>query len=323
MEEKLVELIVESGGERLDRYVAQRLPELSRAQVQRLLEEEAVTVHGVVHKPSYKVQPGDVIQVRIPPPVPMELTPEPIPLDIIYEDEDLVAVNKPPGQVVHPSPGHASGTLVHALLAHCDDLSGIGGTLRPGIVHRLDKDTSGIILAAKHDAAHQHLQAQFKARQVSKVYLALVEGEVTPLRGRIEAPVGRDPRVRKRMRVVSVSEGGREALTEYRVLERLQDVTLVEVHPVTGRTHQIRVHLSAVGHPVVGDKLYGRRRRRPGVERQVLHAWKLTFRLPSTDEPITLEAPLPKDIRRVLRELGSRFVERESIKKELPAGSAC
>jgi 23S rRNA pseudouridine1911/1915/1917 synthase len=225
--------------------------------------------------------------------------------------------------VVHPSPGHASGTLVNALLAHCKDLSGIGGTLRPGIVHRLDKDTSGIILVAKHDAAHQHLQSQFKGRTVSKAYLALVEGELTLPRGRIEAPVGRDPRMRKRMRVVSASEGGREAVTEYRVIEVLGEMTLVEVRPVTGRTHQIRVHLAAVGHPVVGDRLYGRRRRRPGVERQLLHAWKLTFRLPSTGELITLVAPLPEDLRQVLRELGSRFVERELVKKSFLTGSGC
>lgn len=305
--DRVVELRVEEGGERVDRYVAERVPELSRAQVQRLLEEGTVTVDGVVPKASYRVRPGDVILVRVPPPAPMDLIPEPMPLEVLYEDDDLVAINKPAGLTVHPSPGHPSGTLVNALLAHCTDLSGIGGALRPGIVHRLDKDTSGLILVAKHDAAHRHLQSQFKGRAVSKIYLALVEGQLTPARGRIEAPLGRDPRQRKRMRVISVSEGGREAMTEYRVLEVLKGTTLVEVHPITGRTHQIRVHLSAVGHPVVGDRLYGFRRGWPGLDRQFLHAWKLTFRLPSTGKPITLVAPLPADLRQVLQVLGSGF----------------
>lgn len=311
--DRIVELRVEEGGERVDRYVAERVPELSRAQVQRLLEEGTVTVEGVVPKASYRVRPGDVILVRVPPPAPTDLIPEPMPLEVLYEDDDLVAINKPAGLAVHPSPGHPSGTLVNALLAHCADLSGIGGALRPGIVHRLDKDTSGLILVAKHDAAHRHLQSQFKGRSVSKIYLALVEGQLTPARGRIEAPLGRDPRQRKRMRVISVSEGGREAMTEYRVLEVLKGTTLVEVHPITGRTHQIRVHLSAVGHPVVGDRLYGFRRGWPGLERQFLHAWKLTFRLPSTGKPITLVAPLPADLRQVLQALGSKFnVKRET-----------
>lgn len=305
--DRLLELAVEEGGERVDRYVAERVPALSRARVQRLIEEGAVTVGGAVRKASYKVQPGDLVLVRVPPPAPLELTPEPMPLEVIYEDDDLVAINKPAGLVVHPSPGHPSGTLVHALLAHCPTLSTMGGTLRPGIVHRLDKDTSGLILIAKHDEAHSHLKSQFKGRAVSKVYLALVEGELTPPRGRVEAPVGRDPHKRKHMRVVSVSEGGREAVTEYRVLEVLEGKTLVEVHPVTGRTHQVRVHLSALGHPVVGDRVYGFRRRQPGLDRQFLHAWKLTFHLPSTAEPITLVAPLPADLRQVLRELGSNF----------------
>jgi len=308
-----VELRVEEGGERVDRFVAEHVPELSRAQVQRLLEEGTVTVDGVVPKASYRVRPGDVILVQVPPPAPTNLTPEPMPLEVLYEDNDLVAINKPAGLAVHPSPGHPSGTLVNALLARCTDLSGIGGALRPGIVHRLDKDTSGLILVAKHDAAHRHLQGQFKGRAVSKVYLALVEGELTPTRGRIEAPIGRDPRQRQRMRIISVSEGGREAVTEYRVLEALKGTTLVEVHPLTGRTHQIRVHLSAVGHPIVGDRLYGFRRGWPGLDRQFLHAWKLTFHLPSTGNPVTLVAPLPADLRQVLQALGSEFgVNRET-----------
>ena len=304
--ERVSQLKVANAGDRVDTYIAARLPDLSRSLIQRLIREGRVTVNGAVPKVSYRVEAGDDILVRVPPPEVTELEPEPIPLDVIYEDRDLIVVNKPAGLVVHPSHGHWRGTLVNAILAHCPDLAGINGTLRPGIVHRLDKETSGLIIVAKNDAAQQGLQWQFKRREVHKVYLALVEGRLEPKRGLIEAPVGRDPHHRNRMAVVT--RGGREARTEYRVLEILGDHTLVEVHPLTGRTHQVRVHFASLGHPLVGDSVYGFRRQRLGLRRHFLHAWKLAFRLPSSGQPLELTAELPVDLRRVLEELGSRFV---------------
>jgi 23S rRNA pseudouridine1911/1915/1917 synthase len=237
--------------------------------------------------------------------VPTELAPEAIPLDIVYEDADLIVVNKPAGLVVHPAAGHAHGTLVHAILARCPDLAGIGGALRPGIVHRLDRDTSGLIVIAKNDAAQFALQRQFKNRTVEKVYLALVEGIPHQLHGRIEAPIGRDPRHRQRMAVVA--HGGRPAQTDYRVVEVLGHHALIEVRPRTGRTHQIRVHLASLGYPVAGDRVYGRQRRLPALSRQFLHAWRLTLDLPSTGERRTFAASLPPDLRAVLRDLGSQL----------------
>jgi 23S rRNA pseudouridine1911/1915/1917 synthase len=304
--ERVIHLDVTEEGERVDKYIAEHLPDLSRSLVQRLIREGRVTVNGAETKASYRVEGGDEIIVRVPPPEATELEPEPIPLDVVYEDEDLIVINKPAGLVVHPSHGHRKSTLVNAILAHCPDLAGINGTLRPGIVHRLDKDTSGLIIVAKNDAAQQSLQRQFKRREVKKTYLALVEGRLEPERGLIEAPVGRDPHHRKRMAVVA--RGGREARTEYRVLETLADHTLVEVHPLTGRTHQVRVHFASLGHPLVGDPVYGFRRQRLGLGRQFLHAWKLGFHLPSSGRPIDLTAKLPHDLRRVLEQLGSSFL---------------
>jgi 23S rRNA pseudouridine1911/1915/1917 synthase len=239
-----MELRVAQGGPRVDKYIAQEAPDLSRSFVKKLLHEGRVTVDGNVPKASYRVQAGDVIVVRVPPPEPAEVRAEEIPLRILYEDADIVVVDKPAGMVVHPAHGHRSGTLVNALLAHCTDLSGIGGELRPGIVHRLDKDTSGLLLVAKNDVAHRHLQRQFKERLVHKTYLALTEGLLPTPRGVIDAPIGRHPQQRKRMAVVP--RGGREARTEYRVLERFAEHTLVEAEPVTGRTHQITSHPSAI-----------------------------------------------------------------------------
>lgn len=304
--ERVIHLDVTEEGERVDKYIAEHLPDLSRSLVQRLIREGRVTVNGAETRASYRVEGDDEIIVRVPPPEATELEPEPIPLDVVYEDEDLIVINKPAGLVVHPSHGHRKGTLVNAILAHCPDLAGINGTLRPGIVHRLDKDTSGLIIVAKNDAAQQSLQRQFKRREVRKTYLALVEGRLEPERGLIEAPVGRDPHHRKRMAVVA--RGGREARTEYRVLETLADHTLVEVHPLTGRTHQVRVHFASLGHPLVGDPVYGFRRQRLGLGRQFLHAWKLGFHLPSSGRPIELTAELPQDLRRVLEQLGSSFL---------------
>jgi 23S rRNA pseudouridine1911/1915/1917 synthase len=315
--EQTIELLVAESGQRLDKYIAQEEPDLSRSLVQRLIREGLVIVNGQVVKASRKVEVGDTIVLRVPLPEPPELRPEAIPLDIVYEDVDLLVVNKPAGMVVHPAYGHRTGTLVNAVLAHCPGMTGVGDTLRSGIVHRLDKDTSGLIIVAKNDAARQHLQQQFKRREVKKVYLALVEGHLEPAQGLIEAPIGRDPRRRKRMAVVRAGEGGREARTKYQVMGyfALQVggvshlYTLVEVRPVTGRTHQVRVHFAFIGHPLVGDPVYGFRKRRladyglPPLDRQFLHAQSLGFHLPHSNEYVEFRAELPTDLREVLERL--------------------
>jgi len=295
-----VDDVAEGERPRLDRYLAARFAGFSRSALQRWIDEGLVQVDGRPAKASQKVAKGQRIRVAVPPPAPEDLVPEPRPLDILYEDADLVLLNKPPGEVVHPAPGHPTGTLVQALLAHCTDLTGVGGRLRPGIVHRLDKDTSGLLLVAKNDRAFRALQEQFKAREVRKAYLALVHGHLREPAGRIEAPIGRDPRSRQRMAVVP---GGRPAVTRYRVLRTVGPYTLVLALPVTGRTHQVRVHFAFLGHPVAGDALYGPRRGPFPFPRQFLHAWCLGFRHPSTGEWMQVQAPLPADLRAVLRAL--------------------
>jgi 23S rRNA pseudouridine1911/1915/1917 synthase len=299
-------LVVEpaAAGERLDRYLAARLPELSRAQVQRLIEQGAVQVAGRAVRPATRVAAGQEITLAIPPPVPATPQPEAIPLDVLYEDGDLLVVNKPAGMVVHPAPGHAGGTLVNALLARCPDLAGIGGKLRPGIVHRLDKETSGLLVVAKHERAHRWLAAQLKARQMEKRYLALVDGAPATATGTIDAPIGRDPRHSQRMAVVA---GGREALTHFRLLRRYRHHALLEVRPITGRTHQIRVHLASIGCPVAGDRVYGRRQPTLPLTRHFLHAARLTFQLLS-GQTRTFEAPLPPDLQLVLELLEQQEV---------------
>lgn len=290
-------------GQRLDRWLAARLPAHSRTEVQRWIREGLVRVNGRASKPGYRLETGDVVEVDVPEPEPYEeVRPEPIPLTILYEDEDILVVDKPAGMVVHPAPGHSSGTLVNAILHHCPDLEGVGGARRPGIVHRLDKDTSGLILVAKNDRAHRELQRQFQAREVDKAYLALVEGHLQPKVGRIEAPIGREPRQRKRMAVV---QGGREAVTEYTVLAHYDAYTLVDVHPRTGRTHQIRVHFAFIGYPLAGDTVYGRRKQRlkPWLKRLFLHAHRIRFRLPRTGEWVDFTSPLPPDLQAVLDHL--------------------
>jgi 23S rRNA pseudouridine1911/1915/1917 synthase len=307
--EKTIELRVSEGGQRLDKYVAQVVPGLSRSRAQKLIEEGLVTVNGGMAKPSYRVEVGDLIVVHVPPPEPMEIEPQAIPLDIVYEDEQIIVVNKPAGMVVHPAYGHRTGTLVNAVLAHCPHLARAEGDPRPGIVHRLDKDTSGLIIVAKNDAARRHLQRQFKRREVKKVYVALLEGRLEPARGVIEAPIGRDKKRRKRMAVV---EGGRQARTEYRVAEYFAGgtgkvsrlYTLVEAQPATGRTHQVRVHFASIGHPLAGDPVYGfRKQHLSSLHRQFLHAQTLGFRLPGSDQYVELTAELPDDLRVVLEEL--------------------
>jgi 23S rRNA pseudouridine1911/1915/1917 synthase len=288
-------------GERLDAFLA-RVSGLSRARVQRLMDDGLVLVDGRPEKPRRRLAPGQRIEIRIPDPTPLVLAPEAIALHILHEDADLIVLSKPAGLVVHPGAGRSSGTLVHALLAHCGHLPGIGGVERPGIVHRLDRDTSGALVIAKTELAHLGLSQQFKTRQVEKRYLALVHGEMAAAAGRIEAPIGRHAHNRKRMDVRR--EGGREARTCFRVLRRLPGMTLVELDLETGRTHQIRVHLAHIRHPVVGDQVYGGRqeRREAGlharwVSRQMLHAWRLGFRHPRTGIWLEFTAPIPEDFR--------------------------
>jgi 23S rRNA pseudouridine1911/1915/1917 synthase len=294
------DLTADRHGERLDVFVTRRLPALTRSRVRRLIDEGLVTVgNRLPGKAGVKLEGGEPVRVTIPPPERARPEPEAMPLRIVYEDEDLLVVDKPAGLAVHPSPGHGSHTLVNAVLAHCPDLSGVGGERRPGIVHRLDKDTSGLIIVAKHDAAHLSLSRQLKERRVEKTYIALVEGRIEPPEGVIDAPIARDPRHRKRMSVV---EGGREARTRYRLLREVDGRSLLEVRPESGRTHQIRVHLAALGHPLFGDPVYGRAGTTAPVGRQFLHAQRLAFRHPRTGERLELEAPLAEDLARALAE---------------------
>ncbi len=295
IEPATIELIADESGERLDVFVTRFVPSLTRSRVQKLINEGMVRVDGARVKASMRVEAGQAVVVEVPAAVDATAQPEAIALDILYEDADLVVVNKPAGMTVHPSPGHTSKTLVNAILAHCDDLSGIGGVLRPGIVHRLDRDTSGVILVAKNDAAHNGLARQLRERRVEKTYLALVDGTPKPEEGVVDAPIARDPRNRKRMAIVA---GGRESVTAYRLLERFNGASLIEARPKTGRTHQIRVHLGAIGHAIVGDRVYGKSS--PLVARHFLHAWKITFTHPATGAEMRFEAPLPPDLQKAL-----------------------
>lgn len=310
-------------GKRLDIVVASRLSNLSRTFITHLIANGRITVKGKIKKPGYRVKIGDQVQGVIPPPEPPPFRPEPIPIQILFEDEQMIVVNKQPGLVVHPAPGHAGGTLVNALLYHCPTLGGIGGITRPGIVHRLDKDTSGVLVVAKNDAAHQHLSAQFKSRQVQKRYLALVYGRVEPDRGTVALAIGRHPVERKKMSTRSRKARGAE--TCWKVKERFDGVTLLELDLKTGRTHQIRVHCAAIGHPVVADPVYGGRRRlgesgngknmAPAIKvgRQMLHACRLQLTHPVTKAVMSFEAPLPADMAGLI----------ETLRKESRVASGC
>jgi 23S rRNA pseudouridine1911/1915/1917 synthase len=298
-------------GRRLDLLVSSRIAACSRAVASDLIRRGAIKVQGSEKKPGYRVRPGDEISGRIPSPEPMELVPEPIKIDILYEDKHLIVVNKQPGLVVHPAPGHSSGTLVHGLLYHCPDLEGIGGEIRPGIVHRLDKDTSGTLVVAKNAVALQHLAGQFKSRKIKKDYLALVHGEMQADSGTISLPVGRHPTDRKRMSTASRKSRGAE--TTWQVKERFRSATMIDINLKTGRTHQIRVHCAAIGHPIVGDTVYGSRGARKtvaksndlsdifgAVTRQMLHARHLEFVHPGTETTVKFEAPVPQDMQELI-----------------------
>ena len=302
-EAQTITFVIQEGGARLDQAIVAHLPNLSRAQVQQLIKSGAATVNGQPARPAIRVRPGDQVSIALPEEQETAILPEPIPLDIVYEDADLLAVNKPAGMVVHPATGHTSGTLVNGLLAYCPQLANVGGPERAGIVHRLDKETSGLLLVAKTDAARAALQRQFKHRQVQKTYLALVEGQVQPREGIIEAPVGRDRKKRKQM---AVTRTGRPAVTQYRVKEIFRSHTLLEVRPHTGRTHQVRVHLAWLGYPLVGDRVYGQRRQRLLPARHFLHACELQFTHPATGQDITLTAPLPPELAALLKQLRGR-----------------
>jgi 23S rRNA pseudouridine1911/1915/1917 synthase len=282
------------------------LGELSRSRIQQLIHQALVTVDGVVPtKTGFRLEGGERIDVSIPEVAPSELLAEPVPLDVIFENADVMVVNKPAGMVVHPSPGHVHGTLVHAALAHAPDIRGIGGEMRPGVVHRLDKDTSGLILLAKHDDSLRYLQSVFKQRRVDKRYIALVDGKPPTPEGKVEAAIGRDPAQRKRMAIRPPTKG-RMAETVFTTERSFSGHTLLEVRPLTGRTHQIRVHLAFLGCPVVGDVVYGRKRPSLEIHRQFLHAARLTLILLGETEPTTLVAPLPDELEDVLRELERR-----------------
>lgn len=309
-----IELQVEETGERLDSYLSNELPDLSRSRIQKLIGNEQIQLNGkVCTSKKALVRRGDCIQITIPDAEPLDLEPEEIPLNILYEDDHLLIINKSAGLVVHPAPGHFTGTLVNALLAHCrtetgeSTLSGIGGSQRPGIVHRLDKDTSGAIAVAKTDLAHHSLQQQFHDKTARRSYLAVVYGAPAQTSGTIDQPIGRHPVDRKKMAVVSEADGGRRAVTHWQVKERLGNYTLINFELETGRTHQIRVHAASIGHPIVGDPIYGSGRsvgvNLPG---QVLHAWRLQLKHPISGELIEVLAPLPESFKTLLEVLKKR-----------------
>jgi len=279
----------ERAGGRLDQFLAEQLPSLSRARIQALVKSGHVTVNGAAAKSSAKARAGDRIELIEPEPTPCEVSARDIPLSILYEDDNLIVIDKPAGLVVHPAAGHRDDTLVNALLHHCTSLSGVGGVERPGIVHRLDKETSGCLVAAKNDVAHRSLVRQFAGREVTKIYLAMAAGRFRRASGEVDAPIGRHPIHRQKMAIV---ERGRAARTGWRVLGDYPWGSLVECTLHTGRTHQIRVHLKHLGHPVLGDEVYGKR---GDFQRQMLHAWRLGFTHPKTGAPVTFQSPIPQD----------------------------
>ncbi len=297
-----IKIIAEESGERIDALLAQNVPELSRSAAQRLLDDGAVSVGGKAVRKNYKCLAGDEIVLLLPEVEDTELLPEDIPLDVVFEDEDVIVVNKPRGMVVHPAPGHPNGTLVNALLFHCgDSLSGIGGEKRPGIVHRIDKDTSGLIIAAKNDRAHLALSAQLADRSLSRIYEAVARGSFRDDSGTVNAPIGRHPTDRKRMAVTD--KNSRSAVTHWEVIARYNGYTHIRCRLETGRTHQIRVHMASIGHPLLGDGVYGAKCPDKGLSGQCLHAGELKFIHPKSGEYIHLTAPLPDYFADILRRL--------------------
>ena len=295
-------LTADRPGERADALLARLVPDLTRSAAQKLLERGAVTLNGRPVRKNDRPAPGDVLEVVLPDPEPIDLVPQDIPLDVVYEDGDVIVVNKPVGLVVHPAPGHPDGTLVNALLYHCGtSLSGINGELRPGIVHRIDRDTSGLIIAAKNDRAHLALAAQLQDHSLARTYEAVAVGGLREDSGTVDAPIGRHPVDRKKMAVDR--KNGREAITHWTVLARYPGYTHVECRLETGRTHQIRVHLASIGHPLLGDTVYGAKKPVPGLAGQCLHARRLRFVHPSTGEELELECPLPDWFQEVLRKI--------------------
>ena len=301
MEPILLRASEESKNQRLDAFLASSLDGLTRSQATRLIESGEVAVNGRAVSKSYKLAGGEDIAVTLPEPEPVEAVPQDIPLDVVYEDADVIVVNKPSGMVVHPAPGHPDGTLVNALLYHCaGTLSGVGGALRPGIVHRIDRDTSGLIIAAKNDAAHQYLSAQLADHTLARTYECIVVGKLREDRGTVNAPIARHPTDRKRMAVVA---GGREAVTHWEVIARYPGYTHVRCRLETGRTHQIRVHMAYIGHPILGDTVYGAKKEVPGLTGQCLHAVGLRFLHPRTHEVMELSCPLPEEFTRMLQKI--------------------
>ncbi|MGI5892210.1 MAG: RluA family pseudouridine synthase [Bacillota bacterium] len=294
-------IIVEAAAKRIDAYLADCLKELSRARIQSLLKSGLIKVDGKIVKPSHELLGGEIISLTIPSDKPLDIQAQEIDLDIIYEDSDIIVVNKPQGMVVHPAAGHYQNTLVNALLHHCQDLSGINGVIRPGIVHRIDKDTSGILVAAKNDAAHLGLSAQWKGHQIKRIYHTILHGVIAEPAGIIDAPIGRHPQQRKKMAVLP--QKGRLAITHYKVLERFKQFTYAEIQLETGRTHQIRVHMSYLGHPVVGDPLYGPKKARIHLKGQLLHAKVLGFKHPTSGQWMEFTSDLPDYFSRLLKEL--------------------
>ena len=294
----------EDAGQRVDAWLAANLEDVSRSAAQRLLEEGRVTCGGKPLAKNYKLNGAETLEVSLPDPEPVDVVPQDIPLDVVYEDSDVIVVNKPKGLVVHPAPGHPDGTLVNALLHHCgDSLSGIGGELRPGIVHRIDRDTSGLIIAAKNDFAHQKLAAQLQDHTLARIYRCIVTGNLREDAGTVNAPIGRHPVDRKKMAVVS---NGRPAVTHWTVLERFPGFTYVECRLETGRTHQIRVHMAHIGHPILGDTVYGNKKPVPGLQGQCLHAVGLRFHHPRTGEMVELFCGLPEEFQTQLQKCRAR-----------------